>query len=471
MKRLKTNYLFAFLLLLGMTFVLSACNTQQVPSTPPLSIDTINEYESTLQMREKFAFMYYANELEGGESATDPLTLSMEEGVRQSKALAFEYGSIGLGLELATSEFEIDGVTNQHIYFSFWFKGDGKIEEVVVRLYFDDSTPETTVDVTDIGVHGGYIHIKITDFEAGRRADEINGFALGIRGSGDLETGTVYFDDIRFTEEVLLDPKPIVFDGGFFDKFFVYPVGMLLKFIADITGGLYALGIVLTTIIIRTLAWPIYAKTNDMSLKMQIMQPEQARLQEKYADRKDPESQKMMQMETMQLYKKYKVGLGGCLLPFLQMPIFLSIYNVIRRAPDTWTSNGTFATKVFGVDLFLGQTDTAQKIGIWILALLVVATQLFMQWLMMRRQKKLRDDAQSDVPDYRKKTSEQTQNIQKQTQMMMYFMTIMMAVFVLQSPAGLGFYWLIGNIYSAIQTYIGQRFSDKRMLKLIEKHK
>jgi len=462
----RIRYFLLFVMLFGLVTVLSACSTTAVPKTLPLDINNINGYETTQELNNEFTHEY-----EGVAQIGEAITLASEGGARQSKAIAFQYGTKGLGTDYVKADFAIDGILDQHIYFSFWFNGDDAIDNIKIELFWEGGSAVQTVDVSEIPSNGGYVHLKITDFEAGKKASEITGYALGIETTVASETGTIYFDEIRFTEEVLPELKPIVFDGGFFDKFFVYPVGMMLKYISDLFGGLYAIGIIFTTIIIRTLAWPIYAKTNDMTLKMQIMQPEQAKLQEKYAERKDPESQKQMQMETLQLYKKYKVGLGGCLLPFLQMPIFLSIYNVIRRAPDTWTSNGNFLTKVFGVDLFLGQTDSGQKIGIWILAVLVVLTQLLMQWLMLQRQKKLKNDAQKDVPDYRKKTTEQTQNIQKQTQMMMYFMTIMMAVFVLQSPAGLGFYWLIGNIYSAVQTYIGQKFSDKRMLKLVEKHK
>jgi membrane protein insertase Oxa1/YidC/SpoIIIJ len=52
----------------------------------------------------------------------------------------------------------------------------------------------------------------------------------------------------------------------------------------------------------------------------------------------------------------------------------------------------------------------------------------------------------------------------------MYFMAIMMVVFVLQSPAGLGLYWLVGNIYSTLQSYIGNKKSAKRLEVLRSRH-
>lgn len=264
---------------------------------------------------------------------------------------------------------------------------------------------------------------------------------------------------------------------NFFEKFFVYPVGIMLKFFSSILGGYYALGILITTIIVRTIGWPIYVKTNDMSLKMQLMQPEMNKIQEKYAGRNDPDSQRMMQFEMAGLYKKYKIGIGGCLLPFLQFPIFMSIFYAISKIPITteWKEklNGNF----LGIDLFemanwSGKFFTAQNIGIIILAILVTATQIFSQILMLKRQKKLQNKAQDDIPEYRRAATNQQQNqMQKTTQIMMYVMTGMMALFVLRSPAALGLYWLIGNIYSTIQAIVNEKFSAQRLIHLKEKHK
>ena len=59
------------------------------------------------------------------------------------------------------------------------------------------------------------------------------------------------------------------------------------------------MGVLFATIIVRTICWPIYAKSNDYMLKMQLLNPELQRLQQKYALRKDPEAQQQMQMEMM----------------------------------------------------------------------------------------------------------------------------------------------------------------------------
>ena len=53
---------------------------------------------------------------------------------------------------------------------------------------------------------------------------------------------------------------------------------------------------------------------------------------------------------------------------------------------------------------------------------------------------------------------------------MMYMMPVMMAIFVIQSTAALGWYWLVGNLFTAFQTYISSKTSEKRMQKLRQKY-
>ena len=52
---------------------------------------------------------------------------------------------------------------------------------------------------------------------------------------------------------------------------------------------------------------------------------------------------------------------------------------------------------------------------------------------------------------------------------MMYFMIFMMGVFVFQSAAGLGLYWLIGNVYSLIQMFLNYKNADKKLARLKKK--
>lgn len=287
-------------------------------------------------------------------------------------------------------------------------------------------------------------------------------------------------------DQILTDLEPITFKGdtaGMFfshlwNNLFVFPLAWLLNAVSSLLGGYYFIGLIIVTLIVRTLGWPIYAKSNDMSSKMSELQPELTAIQKKYEGRDDPDSKRMMQMEQAQLYKKHKIGFGGCLLPFLQFPIFMAIYRAISRIPYTkaiagstmytndWANN--LKSTLFGIDLFETRNigGVGQLIGVIVLALLVVGTQILSQLLIQRRQNKAREKSQEDVPAYKRASYNQTQNQSQSTmKMMMWGMTLMMGLFVWSSKAGLGLYWLIGNLYSMGQNYINAKTQEKKKQK------
>lgn len=283
--------------------------------------------------------------------------------------------------------------------------------------------------------------------------------------------------------------KPIEGFSEFWD-IFVYPMAGIMWVIGKTIGfGNYPVTIVIATLIVRTIAWPIYAKTNDMQLKMQLVQPEMEKIQQRYAGKEDQESRQRMSMETMQLYKKYGIGMGGCLMPFIQMPIFIGFYRTISRMPSSiqkcnWIGKVFTDTKIFNVDMVLQQNQmfnevgeivestgwTSQKIGVLVLAILVGVTQLISILLSNHRQKVQKDKQVSNIPEYRRPQQTDQQKMTNTTmKFMLYFMAAMMVVFVWGSPAGLGVYWVVGNIYSTLQSWLGQLGQEKKLEKMRKK--
>lgn len=259
----------------------------------------------------------------------------------------------------------------------------------------------------------------------------------------------------------------------------VWPMAGLMWIIGKtIAFGNYGLVIIITTIIVRTLGWPIYAKTNDLSLKMQLLQPELSKIEEKYADRTEPDAQQRKQMETMQLYKKYGVGLGGCLMPILQFPLFIAFFETLRRVPETIDTSlkmnfAFLKTNFTGMDLFLTANEggTSQKWGVYVLAGLVAITQILSQILLSQRQKKQQEEQMASVPEYRRpKQTDQQKQTQLSMKIMMYGMSVMMVVFVINNTAALGLYWLVGNIYSTIQGVVSHKKSKGRLETLRSKY-
>jgi len=232
--------------------------------------------------------------------------------------------------------------------------------------------------------------------------------------------------------------------------------------ISQLANGYYIVGLVVVTLIIRLIGWPIYSKSTAMSANMQIAQPELEKLKEKYQDKKDEASQRQYQQEMLQIYRKYNINPLGCLFPFLQMPIFIAMYQTVRRMPlvERFGHTDKYADLNFEF-LFMDFAaespvlDTAFNLqDHWInviLAAIVGVIMFFYQRYAMKRPDFMQNKK------YQSAQAEQTQNMMKY---MMFFMVFML-VAISFTNLGIAVYWIIGNIFQFVQTYVNR----KRMYK------
>ena len=208
---------------------------------------------------------------------------------------------------------------------------------------------------------------------------------------------------------------------GWFDAL-ARPTLWLLNFLYGYVHN-YGVAIILVTIFIKLLFWPITQKGMKSMKNMQKLQPKIAKLKEKYKD--DPTK---MNQEMMTLYKTYKVNpLGGCLPMVIQIPVFFALYKVLlqaielRHAPFMlWITDLSAPDRLpIGVDIpYLG--------GIPVLTLLMGAS-MFLQ--------------QKMTPS----TGDPTQ--QKIMMMLPLIFTFMFVNF----PSGLVLYWFVNNLLSILQ--------------------
>jgi len=109
------------------------------------------------------------------------------------------------------------------------------------------------------------------------------------------------------------------------------PVCKFLLIVLNATYSIipnYGIAIILLTVLIRVLFWPLTHKSTESMKKMQELQPLIAELRKKYKD-----NPKKMQEETMGLYKKNKVNpVSGCLPMLIQIPVFIALFVVLRSA-------------------------------------------------------------------------------------------------------------------------------------------
>lgn len=183
----------------------------------------------------------------------------------------------------------------------------------------------------------------------------------------------------------------------------------------------YGVAIIIMTIFLRLLMWPLTRKSYTSTLAMQRMQPELARIQKLYANDK-----MRLQMEMMNLYKTHKTSpMSGCLPMLLQIPIFFALYKALLVSVQMRNAQ------------FLWINDLASMDPYFILPILMGATMWLQQYLQTGKTK----DTDKN-------------NVAAQTGRVMKWMPIIFTVMFAWMPAGLVLYWTVSNIFGIFQMMI-----------------
>jgi YidC/Oxa1 family membrane protein insertase len=231
----------------------------------------------------------------------------------------------------------------------------------------------------------------------------------------------------------------------------IYFVGQLLEFLYGFTHN-YGLAIILLTIIIRVLLYPLMQKQMTSMRETQKIQPLMQEIQRKYKNDKE-----RMNQELMRLYKEHKVNpMGGCLPLIIQMPILILFFQALREfeyfIPNTMIKDGGFLwiqNEVMYQDkmiaglaapdkLFWIVPATVPLIGgtpIGILPFLVGASMYFQQKLTTPA---IPANSQSDS------SSNPAANTQK---IMNTIMPIMITFISFSLPSGLSLYWFTSTLF------------------------
>jgi YidC/Oxa1 family membrane protein insertase len=181
-------------------------------------------------------------------------------------------------------------------------------------------------------------------------------------------------------------------------------------------GAPWWLAIVMLTIVVRTLLFPITYRQVKSMRRMQDLKPDMDRIRADYKD--DVQKQRE---EMAKLYQERQVNpLGGCLPIFIQLPIFLVLYYTIRHF-DTLES--------FRTGGLLWFQNLTQPDHLFILPVLYVLTMMASQELTIR-------------------------NTAPQQKQLMRFLPIIFGVFLARFPAGLFVYWVTSNLITFAQNYM-----------------
>ncbi len=246
--------------------------------------------------------------------------------------------------------------------------------------------------------------------------------------------GPKEIEQIKTLPESAMDAMHIAYWSWF--EFIARPLARFLVLLYDLVGN-YGLAIILLTIIVRLIFWPVTQKANNSMRKMQKIQPQMKALREKY--KSNPQE---LNMRMMELYKQEKVNpLGGCLPMLLQLPIFFALYSVfdsaveLRHVSFLWAKDLAQPDQVGPVLNFLG-FDLALHPWIIMMTILMVIQQ--------------------------KMTPSQGDPAQ---QKIMMAMPVIMLVMLYWLPSGLTLYWTVSQLFSIIQLKYGQYIAAKEEAK------
>lgn len=205
----------------------------------------------------------------------------------------------------------------------------------------------------------------------------------------------------------------------------------VIEFFYGVTGSIglpnYGLAIILLTIVIKLVLFPINQRQLKSMRAMQEIQPKMKYIQDKYKD--DPQ---VMQTKLMQLYKDHGVSpLSGCLPLLIQMPIFFAFYQALISFKFTVAADASF--------LWIANIAVKEPFP-FILAILAGLTTYLQQRVSM-----------VDTKDPTQRT-------------MLYFMPVFMAYIATTVPSGLPLYWVVFNILGILQQLYVNRVHESSKL-------
>jgi len=213
------------------------------------------------------------------------------------------------------------------------------------------------------------------------------------------------------------------------------------------------LAIIVLTLLIKIVFYPLGVKTIQSQKKLSELQPKIKEIQEKYKNNKEQQAK-----ELMDLYKKEKINpFSGCLLILIQLPVLIALYQIFWQGLTekqmtllySFISKPETVNTIFLKVIDLSKTAFIENNGIryylWgnIALIILVGIVQFLQIKLATPStvnKKFTKDEKLNF----------SYQLQKQTQ---YFMPIFVIFILFKLPAAVGLYWLITNLFTIFQQY------------------
>lgn len=232
--------------------------------------------------------------------------------------------------------------------------------------------------------------------------------------------------------------------GQIFQTVFYQPVLSLLVFLYNQVGDL-GIAIILLTILIKIILWPLSQKSIKSQAEMQSLQPKLNDLKKKYKDDKAALGQ-----ATMELYKEHKINpMSSCLPLLIQLPFLYGVFRALRVGlTQDLNLVYPFITPPSDLSFMSFGVDLGQRVVV--LAVLAGLAQFIQSKMMLKKQPKTSEATTGGVEEMSAIMSKQ----------MVYMFPVMTIIFGLSLPGGLTLYWLMFTLLTAFQQLVVQKKKD-----------
>jgi YidC/Oxa1 family membrane protein insertase len=220
---------------------------------------------------------------------------------------------------------------------------------------------------------------------------------------------------------------------GLWTTLFVKPLAQIIILMGKIIKN-YGLVVILLTLIIRTILFPITKKTAMQSENMKKAQPKLDKLEKKYKGKTDQESMMQKSQEMMLIYKENNINpLSGCLFSLIQIPLFFAFYEALNRLPAIF--EGNFLCYQLGTSPL-----TAIKSGHWLYIIfpILVASATFFSFKLNT-------------------TASMNKEQEQQMKMMMNISVVFITIASFTMSTGIELYWIFNSGFTIIQNLLVKR--------------
>ena len=320
---------------------------------------------------------------------------------------------------------------------------NGKLEEVKVKDIADKST--YTGNMKWMAIQDRYFMMSIlpeqveeSSMRLALKGDKVIE-ALYVNPVGDIRPGTQH----SYRYSLFFGPKSMkilrelghdldkALNFGWFDLL-AKPCVWLMNLLYAVIPN-YGVAIIILTLLIKIILWPLGSKSYKSMSEMKKIQPLMKEIREKYKDDK-----KKMNEEVMNLYRTYKINpLGGCLPMLVQLPVFFALYRMLYQAIELrhapfflWIDDLSAPDRLFRFNFSIPFMEPPY--GIPVLTIIMGATMLLQQ----KMSPPMGDPTQAK---------------------MMMFMPLIFTVIFINFSSGLVLYWLVNNVLSIAQQYYIQK--------------